>query len=352
MRRKVVPMAEVVVYFDPLYEEHKTGYDHPERPERLPVAMKALSDSGLLDHIEVVSPRDATVGEIELVHSAKYIEQVRKASEAGGGHLDMDTAVSEATYQAALKAAGALLESVDWCLDGESRRTFCMVRPPGHHSLPSRGMGFCIFNNVAVGARYAMARKGLKRVMIVDWDAHHGNGTQDTFYENPDILYVSLHQYPHYPGTGWVDETGQGKGEGSTMNFPFPAGTGEAHYIEALERVIIPAGKKFRPDLVMVSAGYDSHVADLLCSMRLTDSSYGEMTERLVDFSEDCCSGRLIVTLEGGYNLNAQARSVVQTVAGLAGVDIPGKDEPAQTTAYPERAHDVIEQVARQAGLD
>jgi acetoin utilization deacetylase AcuC-like enzyme len=213
-------------------------------------------------------------------------------------------------------------------------------------------MGFCIFNNVAVGARYAIARKKLKRVMIVDWDAHHGNGTQDTFYEDPSVLYVSMHQYPHYPGTGWVDETGKGKGAGYTMNFPFPAGTGEVDYLEAFDKVILPAGRKFEPDLVMVSAGYDSHVADLLCSMRLNDASYRKMTDRLVGFAEECCSGRLIVTLEGGYNLNAEARSVVQTVAGLAGVDIPGKDEPAQPTAYPDRARDVVEQVARQAGVD
>jgi acetoin utilization deacetylase AcuC-like enzyme len=345
-------MAEVIVYFDPLYEEHKTGYGHPERPERLPVAMSALSDSGLLESAKVISPRDATVPEIELVHSEKYIEQVRHLAASGGGNLDMDTAVSEETYAAALKAAGALIESVDWCLEGEDRRTFCMVRPPGHHALPSRGMGFCVFNNIAVGARYAIARKGIKRVLIVDWDAHHGNGTQDTFYEDPSVLYVSMHQYPHYPGTGWVDEKGKGRGEGTTMNFPFPAGTGEDCYLDALRRAIIPAAKKFEPELVMVSAGYDSHAADLLCSMRLIDSSYRKMTDELLAFSDECCSGRLIMTLEGGYNLNAQARSIVQTVAGLAGVDVPGKDEPPQPTAYPDRARDVVEQVARQAGLD
>lgn len=345
-------MAQVVIYFDPIFEEHKTGYGHPERPERLPVAMKALSESGLLESVEVLSPRDATVDEIELVHSPKYIEQVREVSLSGGGHLDMDTAVSGETYAAALKAAGALLDSVDWCLEGESRRTFCMVRPPGHHALPSRGMGFCIFNNVAVGARYAQARKGLKRVMIVDWDAHHGNGTQDTFFDDASVLYVSIHQYPHYPGTGWVDETGKSRGEGYTLNFPFPAGTGEEFYLEALERVIIPAGRRFEPELLLVSAGYDSHAGDLLCSMRLNDDSYGKMTRSLVGFSEDCCSGRLIVTLEGGYNLNAEARSIVQTVAGLAGVDVPFKDEPAPPSSYPDRARDVIDQVARQAGLD
>lgn len=344
-------MAEAVIYFDPIYEEHKTGYGHPERPERLPVALKAIEEAGLLDSVPVVSPRDATVQEIALVHSDKYIEQVRRVSGSGGGHLDMDTAVSAETFEAALKAAGALLDAVDWCCAGQSRRAFCMVRPPGHHALPSRGMGFCIFNNIAIGARYAIAKKYAKRVMIVDWDAHHGNGTQDVFYDDPSVLYVSLHQYPHYPGTGWVDETGKGKGEGTTVNFPFPAGTGEEHYLEALERVVLPAGERFEPDLVMVSAGYDSHAGDLLCSMRLNDSSYRKMTEALLGFSEKCCNGRLIVTLEGGYNLNAQARSIVQTVAALAEIEVPGRDEAPQATAYSERAAEVIEQSARQMGL-
>lgn len=345
-------MPEALIYFDPIFEEHKTGYGHPERPERLPTALKSLTESGLLEKVDVISPRDATVEEIELVHGAKYIEEVRAMSASGGGHLDMDTALSPESYGAALKAAGALLDSVDWCLDGTSRRTFCLVRPPGHHALPNRGMGFCVFNNVAVGARYALRKKGLGRVMIVDWDAHHGNGTQDTFYEDPDVLYVSLHQYPHYPGSGWIDETGSGEGEGHTVNFPFPAGTGEAHYLEAFDRVVVPLARRYEPDLMMVSAGYDSHVGDLLCSMRLVDTSYFKMTERLAAFSEQFCSGRLIITLEGGYNLGAEARSIVQTVAGLAGVEAPGKDEPPQSTAYPERAHDVIEQAARQLGLD
>jgi acetoin utilization deacetylase AcuC-like enzyme len=348
---KVTLMAEVIIYFDPIFEEHKTGYGHPERPERLPVAMKALSEAGVLDKVRVVSPRDATVQEIELVHGGRYIEHVRDVAEAGGGNLDMDTAVSKDSYRAALRAAGALLDSVDFCLQGEARRTFCMVRPPGHHALPSRGMGFCIFNNIAVGARYAMSRKGIKRVLIVDWDAHQGNGTQEIFYEDPDVMYVSLHQYPHYPGTGWIDETGKGKGEGYTINLPFPAGTGEEHYLAAFDRVVLPAARRFEPGLVMVSAGYDSHVGDLLCSMRLTDTSYRKMTDMLVAFADECCSGRLIATLEGGYNLNAQARSIVQTVAGLAALDIPGKDEAPQPTAYPERASDVVEQAARQMGL-
>lgn len=343
-------MGGVTLYFDPIYEEHKTGYGHPERPERLPVALKALEDSGLLSSVQVASPRDASKEEIRLVHEARYIEQVKQVAEAGGGNLDMDTVLSGASYGAALKAAGALVESVDRCLAGELASSFCMVRPPGHHALPGRGMGFCLFNNVAIGARYALEVKGLERVMIVDWDAHHGNGTQDTFYGDPAVLYVSLHQYPHYPGSGWVDEVGQGKGKGFTINFPFPPGTGEKEYLEAFESVIIPAGRSFDPDLVMVSAGYDSHAADLLCQMRLVDASYRKMTESLLGLAGECCDGRLVMTLEGGYNLNAEARSIVQTVAGLLGADMPGEDEPAQKTSHPDRAGAVIEEAARLRG--
>lgn len=340
-------MGDAALYFDPIYEEHLTGSGHPERPERLPVAMSALEVSGLLESVEVCSPRDASTDEIQLVHESRYVEQVRQVAEAGGGHLDMDTALSEASYRAALRAAGALVESVDRCLAGELDSSFCMVRPPGHHALPGRGMGFCLFNNVAIGARYALLEKGLERVMIVDWDAHHGNGTQDTFYEDPEVLYVSLHQYPHYPGSGWVDEVGKGKGRGYTVNLPFPPGTGEEEYMRAFADVIMPAGRRFAPDIVMVSAGYDSHAADLLCQMRLVDSSYRKMTDFLVELAGECCGGRLIMTLEGGYNLNAQAHSIVQTVAGLSGADIPGEDGPAQGSSYPDRAGAVIDEAAR-----
>lgn len=344
-------MSQTVIFFDPIFEAHKTGFGHPERPERLPVAMRALEESGLLQSVEVKKPRDATVEEIELVHTHEYVSRVKRMSESGGGHLDMDTALSPETYDAALRAAGALLDSVDGCLAGSFSRSFCLVRPPGHHALAGRGMGFCIFNNVAVAARYAMRKKGIGRVMIVDWDAHHGNGTQDIFYDDPGVLYVSLHQYPHYPGTGWVDEIGQGGARGSTVNFPFPAGTGQEQYFEAFERVILPAGRRFAPDFLMISAGYDSHAGDLLCSMRLNDLSYRRMTDYLTGLAGECCGGNVLVTLEGGYNLNAQARAIVQTVAALAGVDVPGRDEAPEATAYPARAEEVIESAAKLHGL-
>jgi acetoin utilization deacetylase AcuC-like enzyme len=345
-------MSDTVIFFDPLFEEHKTGHGHPERPERLPAAMQELQGSGLLEQVEVRSCRDATVADIELIHGSKYIEQVQEMCEAGGGHLDMDTAVSAKTYRAALRAAGALLDSVDGCLDGSFSNSFCLVRPPGHHALPNRGMGFCIFNNIAIAARYAQRTGGLSRVMIVDWDAHHGNGTQDVFYEDPSVLYVSLHQYPHYPGTGWVDETGRGRGKGFTINFPFPAGTGEDNYLDAFERVIGPAARRFSPDFMMVSAGYDSHDGDLLCSMRLNDLSYHTITRCLVDLADETCQGRLITTLEGGYNIGAQARSIVQTVAGLADIDLPADSEASKPSAYADRASEVTSEAGRLHGLD
>lgn len=338
-------MSDTVIFYDPVFEEHKTGFGHPERPERLPAALEALEASGLLEEVAMRSPREAEAAEIRLVHSPEYIEQVKRLTESGGGHLDMDTALSEASYRAALKAAGALLDSVDGCLSGDIRNSFCMVRPPGHHALPSRGMGFCVFNNAAIAARYAISKKGLDRVMIVDWDAHHGNGTQEVFYGDSSVLYVSLHQYPHYPGTGWLDETGGNKGRGFTINIPFPPGTGEEHYLKAFERIIIPAGRDFAPDLLLISAGYDSHAGDLLCSMRLIDGSYRRMTESLSGLAEEICNGRLIVTLEGGYNIGAMARSVVQTVAAMAGADVVGQDEDPGPDSRPDMAEDVMERV-------
>lgn len=351
MKEKNEVEGNIALFYDPIFERHSTGFGHPEKAERLSVSLKALEEANLLESVERRSPRRAKVEEIELVHPLPYIEKVKSMSAAGGGHLDLDTALSTDTYEAALKAAGAVIESVEGCFSSDFKYSFCMVRPPGHHALPERGMGFCIFNNVAIGARFALESGEANRVLIVDWDAHHGNGTQGVFYEDPRVLYTSIHQYPFYPGTGSQEETGSGAGRSYTINLPFPAGTGETHYIEAFERVIIPAGRRFNPDIIFVSAGYDSHYADLLCSMHLVDSSFSKMTKMLMSLARECSSDRLIIVLEGGYNLEAMAHSVVQTIGTLGSRDIPSRDRKAPASTHPELASQVINKAAFQQGI-
>ncbi|MDD5448121.1 MAG: histone deacetylase [Actinomycetota bacterium] len=351
MKEKNKVSANIALFYDPIFERHSTGFGHPEKAERLSVSLKALEETELLRSVEQRSPRRAEIEEIELVHPLSYIDRIKSMSAAGGGYLDLDTAVSTDTYEAALKAAGAVIESVEGCFKSDFKYSFCMVRPPGHHALSKRGMGFCIFNNVAIGARFALESGKANKVLVVDWDAHHGNGTQDIFYEDPRVLYTSIHQYPFYPGTGSQEETGQGAGRGYTINLPFPAGTGEAHYIEAFERVIIPAGRRFNPDILFVSAGYDSHYADLLCSMRLVDSSFSKMTKMLASLAREYSSDRLIIVLEGGYNLDAMAHSVVQTIGALANRNIPSWDRKPLGSAHSELASQVINKAVSQQGI-
>lgn len=337
-------MRRTAVYYDPLYLEHDTGIGHPERAERLEAAMKMLEKTGLAGQVEIRSPRDAKVEEIELVHPTSYIEKVRKMAESGGGYLDMDTPVSPRSYDAALRSAGAGLDALERITSGELDNAFLLARPPGHHATATRGMGFCLFNNNAITARYALRRKGMERVLIVDWDAHHGNGIQDVFYAEREVLYVSTHQYPHYPGSGFVTEVGTGDGEGFTVNFPFPAGTGEKAYLKAFDEVIIPVARQYRPDLILVSAGYDGHFSDPLCSMLLSSGTYREMAERLVGLAEELCGGRIIVALEGGYNLMGLAASVAATVSALAGVELDLQEEVSSHQALgTERGLDVVE---------
>jgi acetoin utilization deacetylase AcuC-like enzyme len=320
-------MNRTTVFYDPLYLEHDTGFGHPERAERLEAALRMLERTGLAEKVEISSPRDATQEEIELVHPPSYVKKVREMAESGGGYLDMDTPVSPRSYAAALRSAGAGLTGLERIFAGESDNAFCLARPPGHHATPTRGMGFCLFNNNAVAARFAMERFGVERIFILDWDAHHGNGIQDIFYEDPRVLYVSLHQYPHYPGSGYLTEVGKGEGEGYTVNFPLPPRSGEEVYLAAFDEVILPVARRYRPQLVLVSAGYDGHFSDPLCSMLLTARSYAEMTDRLLRLAGETCDGKVLVNLEGGYNLVGVSASIANTVASLAGVDTRVQEE-------------------------
>jgi acetoin utilization deacetylase AcuC-like enzyme len=260
--------------------------------------------------------------------------------------LDPDTHVGVRSYDAALKSTGAVLEGLERIFSGDIDNAFCLVRPPGHHATADRGMGFCLFNNNAVAARFAIKEFGVSRVFILDWDAHHGNGLQDIFYDEGKVLYVSLHQYPHYPGTGSSGEVGTGAGKGFNVNFPLPARSGEDVYLAAFDQVILPLARQYKPELVLISAGYDGHFSDLLCSMLLRANSYAEMATRLKGMAEEFCEGRMLAALEGGYNLAGIAVSIANTIAVMAGEDMRIEEDTGGDTIPPSsgRGMDIVEE--------
>jgi acetoin utilization deacetylase AcuC-like enzyme len=285
----------------------------------LKAILRVLEQYGLLEKLTPIPARPISQERLERVHTPAYIEQVQRVAERGGGHLDMDTYVRPASYDAALMAAGGLVEATRAVLDGEVDSAFGLVRPPGHHALRNRGMGFCLFNNVAVAARYALAERGLDRVLIVDFDVHHGNGTQDEFEADPAVLYLSTHQYPHYPGTGYFTETGSGAGAGSVVNVPLAGGVGDQGFARILSEIVEPVAWRFQPQLILVSAGYDAHWDDPLASMQLSVGGYAAIARALKELADDLCGGRLVFTLEGGYHLDALAYSILNTFALLLG---------------------------------
>jgi acetoin utilization deacetylase AcuC-like enzyme len=304
-------MSRHAFYYHADYLLHDTGAGHPERPQRLQSVMGSLIKSVVWGHLDHLMPNPATPEQVQLVHPETYISMVRRRCTAGERILDGgDTHVCERSYDVAMRAAGAVLDAVDGVMSGTFANAFCAVRPPGHHAETSTAMGFCLFNNVAIGARYAQQKHGVGRVAIVDWDVHHGNGTQEIFYEDDTVLYASLHQYPFYPGTGSADETGKGKGLGLTVNCPLEAGSTEPEYLKAFETRILPALDRFHPELVLISAGFDAHRDDPLAQMRLTDDSFAKFTSLLKQIAETHAGGRIVSVLEGGYHLDALARSV------------------------------------------
>lgn len=297
------------IFIDELFLKHDTGDFHPESMHRLEAIWERLGKAGILDKFYRLEKRFATKEELQLVHKGDYIDYVRDLAAKGGGYLDGDTVVSKHSFEAATLAAGSGLEAVDKVLSGTIDRALLLVRPPGHHSLSYRGMGFCLFNNVALAARYAL-KKGLKRIVILDWDVHHGNGTQDEFYKEKEVLFISIHQFPFYPGTGAIDETGEGEGKGYTLNVPLPRGSDDADYKKAFENTILPKIVEYEPELILVSAGFDAHKKDPLGGMELSSGMYEWMTEKITSIAGECCKGRVISFLEGGYSLPALAESV------------------------------------------
>lgn len=295
-------MKKVGFIYDDIFLRHVTPDWHPERKERLVQIVSSLKKSGLWENLIRIKPRRATYEEIALVHTDDYISRIKTS---GVGYLDPDTYMSEDSLEAALYAAGAVIEAVEQCKRGETERAFCAVRPPGHHAEAERAMGFCIFNNIAVGARYAQKR-GYKKVFVIDYDVHHGNGTQHIFEEDDTVFYFSTHEYPHYPGTGKDSEKGIGKGKGYTCNVPMSSGTGDKEYLSVYQNILPPLVQAFEPDLILVSAGYDLHRNDPLSGIRVSDEGIRSIVNSILS----CSSNPFIFALEGGYNLSALGDSV------------------------------------------
>ncbi len=305
---------------DPLFREHLVGKHHPERPERFDAVVLGLREEGLLDRLGRVDRRAATMDELQLCHTPEYLQIARSDVESGRPFLSTgDTDVTPNSWDIAVQAAGGAMNAVDAVMTGKARNVFCALRPPGHHATASRGMGFCILNNVALAARYAQRKHGVGRVLIVDWDVHHGNGTQDIFYRDGSVLFFSTHQWPLYPGTGRADETGEGPGLGTTMNFPFPAGSGRKEILGAVMECLVPAADQFQPELVLISAGFDSRIGDLLGQFTLSDRDFTDLTRTVMEIAGRHASGRVVSLLEGGYALPGLASAAAAHVAALAG---------------------------------
>ena len=304
--------------YDPVCREHLAGRPHPECPERLDAVLRGLGDAGLLNRLARVDARAATEEELLLCHTREYLSTAKRDVESGRPYLSTgDTDITPNSWEVAARAAGGVLNAVDAVVSGKARNAFCAVRPPGHHATRNRGMGFCLFNNVAVAARHAQRKHGLERVLIVDWDVHHGNGTQDIFYSDPSVFFFSTHQWPLYPGTGRADETGEGAGRGTTMNHPFPAGAGRAEILGAVQDSLLPAAKRFQPDLVLISAGFDSRAGDPLGRFTLTDRDFADLTRAAMEIADRYAGGRVVSVLEGGYNPEGLARAAAAHVEAL-----------------------------------
>jgi len=311
---------ETGLVLDPAYLNHRPISGHPESPERYLAIAQALGQSGLTGSCRSIAARQASEDDIHLVHSRAYIATVKHDIARNSHTLSTgDTFIGKQSLETALLAAGGVLSAIDWVMSKEAGNAFASVRPPGHHATPTRGMGFCIFNSVAIGARYAQSRHGVEKVLIADWDVHHGNGTQDTFYRDGSVFFFSTHQFPWYPGTGAADEKGEGAGAGSTLNCPFPAGAGRAEVLGAFRKKLVPAMQVFKPNLVLISAGFDSRRGDPLGRFLLRDDDFAELTSVMLEIADRYAGGRLVSVLEGGYNLTGLAQAVTTHVTALRG---------------------------------
>lgn len=324
---------KLAVLTDPKFALHEPPPGHPERPERAEV-FDVVAARAVERGAAVLEPAGATDAQIARVHDAAHLERLTSLS-GRAAMIDADTYTSPESVEVARLAAGACVAGVDWILDGHGTRAAALVRPPGHHAEPGRAMGFCLINNVAVAAAHALAR-GLSRIAVVDFDVHHGNGTQAAFESDPRVLYVSTHQWPLYPGTGLVDESGRGDGEGFTVNVPMEAGSGDEDYDAVFDRVVVPVLEAFAPELLLVSAGFDAHERDPLAGMRLSTSGFGSLMARLAAVSGSACVGRMLLVTEGGYDASALASSLDRSLSVMAG-DSPAPRGAGAGAAVGER---------------
>jgi acetoin utilization deacetylase AcuC-like enzyme len=308
------------LFYHPTCLLHDPGPGHPERPDRLKAIRDHLEKTDLIRRVQLYEPEPAELETLAFVHPRDYIENIeRRSLSAGGGRvaLDSDTLASQHSFAAARIAAGAAVEAVDKVSRGGLNNAFCAVRPPGHHAERATAMGFCLFNNVAIAAEWLIHNQRAEKILIIDWDVHHGNGTQDIFYERGDVFYLSLHQWPLYPGTGREDEKGERAGKGATLNIPLPPATPEQKYLDIFQKAVEETFTKFRPDFVLISAGFDAHRDDPLANLMLTEAAFGKMTEFVAESAKTFCGARLVSVLEGGYNLAALAGSVAAHVEEL-----------------------------------
>lgn len=303
----------------PIYEKHDTGPGHPETPMRYLAVMEALrADNAIWESLNEITPEKASKGLVQAVHTPQHFKRAEGAFENGLDRLDADTTISMKSFDVSLFAAGGAVAGVDAVMQGEAKNAFVAVRPPGHHATAENAMGFCVFNNVAVAARYAQNNyKEIDRIAIIDWDVHHGNGTQGIFYDDPSVFFFSMHQYPWYPGTGARGETGFSRGLGTTLNLPVKANTRAEEQTRMFEAAIEDIARKFRPDLIMISAGFDAHRTDPLGQLQLEDADFNSMTETVKQWAGDVCGGRIMSCLEGGYNLRTLGATVTNHVAEL-----------------------------------
>ena len=334
--------------YDPIYLEHDTG-NHPENGSRLVAIMDHLEQIGLLARMVAIPAEPATLGDLARIHSPAYIQHLQDLTKGGRRYIDLDTVISARSYEAARYAAGGTIAATRAVLCGDVGGAYALVRPPGHHAVRERTKGFCLFNNIAVAAAWALSQGQVSRIGIVDFDVHHGNGTEQAFASDARVLYISTHQYPYYPGTGHWREKGTGGGEGTCLNIPLPANTGDTGYAQAFDRLVTPALHRFRPDLILVSAGYDAHWADPLAWMLLSLSGYRQIVDKLVGCARELCDGRLVFVLEGGYDLDVLAHGVATTLCAMLDLSYEDVLGPARETE--ETVDGLLDRIARWHGL-